>query len=459
MPEPAGPGKKRRRERGDHGISWDKANNSYVGTISLGYDSNGKRDRRTVRGKTREEVKDKLDALRADIKAGIRTPATYTVKQCVADWLDSLELDPHTMATYRGQAEKWIYPRIGRKKLKDFTAIDADRFLREASKVLSKASLVKLKGTLVRSIRRAQKFDLIGRNVAELADLPTGQPGHPSRAMTEKQASQVLRAASGHVIRYVNVVRISKTKYGSTHAATADGTLACGTKPREQRPVTEVSTDLAETTCHFCRSEIGLDKTEDAGGRLEALFVLAFTLGMRPGELRTLTWDNLDLTNGIIHVWRSARRNGDTKTPKSRRSLQLPKTAITALQAHRTRQARERLAAGAMWQDNHLVFCHEDGHRYSSDALNWRFGKMTERAGIGHWHAHEGRHTAVSIMSHNGVPIQDISDTVGHKSTHVTETVYRHVIVPAIRGGATVMDNVFGDLNNGDDEPGKAATA
>ncbi len=34
----------------------------------------------------------------------------------------------------------------------------------------------------------------------------------------------------------------------------------------------------------------------------------------------------------------------------------------------------------------------------------------------------------------------------GHKSTHVTETVYRHVIVPAIRGGATVMDDVFGDF-------------
>jgi hypothetical protein len=46
-------------------------------------------------------------------------------------------------------------------------------------------------------------------------------------------------------------------------------------------------------------------------------------------------------------------------------------------------------------------------------------------------------------MSKNGVPIQDISDTVGHKSTHVTETVYRHVIVPQIRGGATIMDIVF----------------
>ena len=70
---------------------------------------------------------------------------------------------------------------------------------------------------------------------------------------------------------------------------------------------------------------------------------------------------------------------------------------------------------------------------------------MTRRAGIGHWHAHEGRHTAVSTMSSNGVPIQDISDTVGHKSTHVSETVYRHVIVTAIRGGASVMDSVFRD--------------
>ena len=50
-------------------------------------------------------------------------------------------------------------------------------------------------------------------------------------------------------------------------------------------------------------------------------------------------------------------------------------------------------------------------------------------------------------MSSNGVPIEEISDTVGHKSTHVTETVYRHVIVPAIRGGATIMDDVFGEVS------------
>ena len=106
---------------------------------------------------------------------------------------------------------------------------------------------------------------------------------------------------------------------------------------------------------------------------------------------------------------------------------------------------RASLLRGALWQENNLVFCHENGRPYTKDALNWRFGKVARRAGLGHWHPHEGRHTAVSIMSANGVPIQDITDTVGHKSTHVTETVYRKVIVPAIRGGATVMDTVFGE--------------
>ena len=114
-----------------------------------------------------------------------------------------------------------------------------------------------------------------------------------------------------------------------------------------------------------------------------ALARLAITLGLRPGELRKLSWDHVDLDQGVIHVWRSASRTGEVKTPKSRRSLVLPRRAMAALMAHRKLQAVERLAAGATWHDNDLVFCHEDGRMYSKDALNWRFGKMTRRAGIG----------------------------------------------------------------------------
>jgi hypothetical protein len=30
------------------------------------------------------------------------------------------------------------------------------------------------------------------------------------------------------------------------------------------------------------------------------------------------------------------------------------------------------------------VFCHENGDAYTSDQLNWRFSKMTRKAGIDH---------------------------------------------------------------------------
>lgn len=90
-------------------------------------------------------------------------------------------------------------------------------------------------------------------------------------------------------------------------------------------------------------------------------------------ELRKLTWEHVDLAKGLIHVWKSASKSGDTKTPQSKRSLELPKQAGKALKKHRKQQAGEHLAAGNAWHEHNLVFCHENGDPYTSDGLNWRF--------------------------------------------------------------------------------------
>jgi site-specific recombinase XerC len=179
--------------------------------------------------------------------------------------------------------------------------------------------------------------------------------------MTEEQASKVLAAARRVGPAYVKVIRIGEARTAATHAATEDNRVACGNKPRKHATATQTSTHLQDATCRACRAQLGIDASADASLRLEALFVLAITLGLRPGELRALTWDHVDLDQGVIHVWRSTRRDGDTKTPKSRRSLVLPKRAIDALKAHKKRQGAERLAAGEAWHDHDLVFCHEDG--------------------------------------------------------------------------------------------------
>lgn len=53
------------------------------------------------------------------------------------------------------------------------------------------------------------------------------------------------------------------------------------------------------------------------------------------------------------------------------------------------------------------------------------------------------RHTFVSITSDNDIPIEKIADLVGHRSTIVTQTVYRHQLRPVIETGATAMNSIL----------------
>src|SRR5262249_6610667 len=52
-----------------------------------GFGPDSKRVRRKVHGRTKQEVRDKLKALHAELDRGLRTSATYTVRQAVDDWL------------------------------------------------------------------------------------------------------------------------------------------------------------------------------------------------------------------------------------------------------------------------------------------------------------------------------------------------------------------------------------
>ena len=61
--------------------------------VSLGYDPDGKRIRRKVRGQTRTEVRDKLRGLHSDIEAGIRKPPSLDVPGAVPTPGDAVTLE------------------------------------------------------------------------------------------------------------------------------------------------------------------------------------------------------------------------------------------------------------------------------------------------------------------------------------------------------------------------------
>jgi integrase len=60
------------------------------------------------------------------------------------------------------------------------------------------------------------------------------------------------------------------------------------------------------------------------------------------------------------------------------------------------------------------------------------------------WTPRELRHSLVSLLSDSGIPGEEISRLVGHKSTGVTELVYRKQIRSVLQSGADVMDRIFG---------------
>ena len=69
---------------------------------------------------------------------------------------------------------------------------------------------------------------------------------------------------------------------------------------------------------------------------------------------------------------------------------------------------------------------------------------VQDHPGLGtDWVPREMRHTFVSLLSSNGMAVEDIADLVGHRGTATTETVYRKAIVPELRRGAEVMDRLF----------------
>ena len=145
-----------------------------------------------------------------------------------------------------------------------------------------------------------------------------------------------------------------------------------------------------------------------------------------------------------IAVWRSVRAHGETKTERSRRTLALPQVAVQALRAWTGSQAGERLTAGQSWQDTGLVFTNHAGAALDAGNVRKMFKRICTEASIGDsWTPRELRTTFVSLMSHQGVAIEEIARLVGHATTRTTEIVYRRELRPVITTGAEIMDQLF----------------
>jgi hypothetical protein len=122
---------------------------------------------------------------------------TYTVAHAVGDWL-AYGIAGRSQATVKKNtilARTHVLPAMGKRKLRELSAEDVDRWLARKAKTLSTSTVQNLHSILSRSVSRAQALDKGKRNVVLLCEIPQGQPGRPSRALPLAYAEALMNAA------------------------------------------------------------------------------------------------------------------------------------------------------------------------------------------------------------------------------------------------------------------------
>jgi integrase len=385
-----------RRSRGDGGLSWNGQRQRWIASLTVGYTPDGKRIVKRGSGRTKTEARSKLREIIRDYEDGqVTSGRGYTVAQAVGDWLK--------------------YGLSGR---------DQDTITK--CTILAGTHVIPALGS--RKLRELSADDvdswLAGK--AQTLSTSTLQVLHSilKRSIKRAQAREKVKR---------NVALLCDIPQG-----------------QEGRPSKSLTFGQAEALLN-------------AAGEtpLHAYIVVSLLTGARTEELRALTWSHVDLDSypATLMVWRSVRAGGDTKTRKSRRTLELPQRCADALRLHQDQQTQLRKVTAGTWQDNDLVFASLRGTALDAANVRRSFRKVTRAAGLNpaDWTPRELRHSFVSLMSDAGVPIEQISRLVGHSGTNTTETVYRKQIRPVITGGADVMDRLF-PQNTGEHTPGCSVT-
>jgi site-specific recombinase XerD len=92
-----------------------------------------------------------------------------------------------------------------------------------------------------------------------------------------------------------------------------------------------------------------------------------------------------------------------------------------------------------------LVFASRTGNQLDRHNVLRSFRTVAAAAGLTakDWAPRELRRSFVSLLSDDGVPLENIARLVGHWTTTVTETVYRQQLRPVIEDAATAMNRIF----------------
>jgi len=314
------------------------------------------------------------------------TSARLTVGTFLNQWLDDSVRParrPSTFASYSCIVRVHLEPGLGHLKVVTLSPQQVQRFLNaKSASGLSPRSVAYIRAVLRQALGEAERWGLVHRNVARLAQ-PPYVPRRQVRPLDSDQARVLLEAIAGDRLEALYLVA-----------------LGVGLRQGELLGLSWRDVDL----------ESGTLEVRQALQRVEGKLILV-----------------------------------EPKSVTSQRVVALPAVVLDGLLRHEARQAHERLATRRWREDPRaLVFTTTVGTPLDGITVTRRFQALLARAGLPRQRFHDLRHACASLLLAQGVAPRGVMETLGHSQISLTMNTYSHVVPSLGRAAADRMDELLG---------------
>jgi integrase len=386
----------------------------------------GRRGRKYVYGKTREEVHDKWIKLQAQAKAGPVATRSPTVAKFMAYWLREIVEPNHaplTYATYETLTRLYIVPGLGHKHLDNRLSVrDVQTWLNRTATTCtcceqgkdsrrpppkrrccslgrccqalpSRRTMRGIRAVLRSALSQAQVEELVSRNVAALAKLAPVRK-RIGRAWTSEEARRFLESARA------------------------------------------------------------------ASDYLYAAYVLVLVLGLRKGEVLGLTWEHVDWAGwnrtcdlhaapycvecvdrhdvGLridkqLQRVRGRLLHRETKTEESDAPLPLPRICVIALRERMLEQEAAARRSGELWHNTGMVFTTRYGLPVEPRNFNRSYDGRIRAADVRRITVHDARRTCATLLVDLDVHPRVAMAILRHADFSITMEIYSQASPAATR--------------------------